>query len=110
MIRRLHKDRNPVIKAVLVLATGFCSATPAHAQSASPASQKTSTSAATPGQTGASTEELQKQVQNPVANLISAPFQNNIDFGNGPYDRTRNTLNIQPVVPFKLSESVMLFI
>jgi hypothetical protein len=36
------------------------------------------------------------------------PFQNNIDFGNGPFDRAKNTLNIQPVVPFKLSESVML--
>jgi hypothetical protein len=32
-----------------------------------------------------------------VASLISVPFQNNIDTGVGAFDRTRNTLNIQPV-------------
>ena len=46
--------------------------------------------------------DLVKAVQNPVANLISLPFQNNTDFGIGPTDQTRNTLNIQPVVPIKL--------
>lgn len=53
---------------------------------------------------GTSEGELAKAVQNPVANLISVPFQNNIDFGIGPFYRVRNTLNIQPVVPVSLSE------
>jgi hypothetical protein len=44
--------------------------------------------------------ELAQQAANPLANLISLPFQNNTDFGVGPYDRTTNVLNIQPVVPF----------
>jgi len=48
--------------------------------------------------------ELAKQTQNPLANLISLPLQNNFDFKDGPHERTRYTLNIQPVVPFKLTE------
>jgi hypothetical protein len=46
--------------------------------------------------------DLAKQVQNPVSDLVSVPFQNNLDYGMGPFDRTRNTLNIQPVIPFAL--------
>jgi hypothetical protein len=46
-----------------------------------------------------SAEELSQQAANPVANLMSFPFQNNIDYGFGPFDRTRNVLNIQPVIP-----------
>ena len=46
--------------------------------------------------------DLEKQIQNPVASLISLPFQNNIDTGIGDFDRTRNTLNIQPVYPVSL--------
>lgn len=44
-------------------------------------------------------DELAQKAANPIANLISVPFQNNTDFGLGPYDRSRNILNIQPVVP-----------
>lgn len=48
-----------------------------------------------------SAEELAKMSQNPLANMMSFPFQNNTTFGNGPNgDRTSNTLNIQPVLPF----------
>ena len=52
----------------------------------------------------ASEEELAKQVQNPVANLISVPFQNNINFDVGPGGNTQNILNIQPVYPVSLDE------
>ena len=47
---------------------------------------------------------MQKATQNPVANLISVPVQNNSNFGIGPYDRTQDVLNIQPVIPVKLNE------
>ena len=50
-------------------------------------------------------EDLEKQIQNPVASLISVPFQNNIDTGIGAFDRSRNTLNIQPVYPVSLGNS-----
>ncbi len=48
--------------------------------------------------------ELARSVQNPVANLISVPIQNNANFDFGPREKTQNVLNIQPVVPFELSE------
>ena len=46
-----------------------------------------------------SAEALSQAAANPLANLISVPLQLNNDFGLGQYNRTRNVLNIQPVVP-----------
>lgn len=46
-----------------------------------------------------SSEQLSKEAANPLADLMSFPFQNNLDFGLGEFDRTRNVLNIQPVIP-----------
>jgi hypothetical protein len=51
-----------------------------------------------------STEELAKAAQNPIASMISLPFQNNTNFNFGPEEETQNVLNIQPVVPFELNE------
>lgn len=48
--------------------------------------------------------ELAQQVSNPLAALISVPFQLNYDHGFGPADGDRWTLNIQPVIPFTLNE------
>jgi hypothetical protein len=48
--------------------------------------------------------DLAKSAQNPVADLVSLPFQNNTNFGVGPSDATQNILNIQPVVPIELNE------
>lgn len=47
-----------------------------------------------------SKEDLAKAAQNPIANMMSFPFQDNINFGMGPYNRTQNVLNFQPVLPF----------
>jgi hypothetical protein len=52
-----------------------------------------------------SAEELAKAAQNPVANLISVPFQNNINFNVGPLNNAQNVLNIQPVIPISLGPS-----
>ena len=59
---------------------------------------------------GGGTGALQKAVQNPVASLISVPIQNNSNLGIGPYDRTQNVLNIQPVVPIRASKNWNLII
>lgn len=55
--------------------------------------------------------ELAKKLQNPVSNVISAPFQNNFDFDIGPNDDGfRYTLNFQPVVPISISNNFNLII
>jgi hypothetical protein len=51
-----------------------------------------------------STEDLAKAAANPVASMASLPIQNNTNF-NFAGDNTQNVLNIEPVYPFKLSES-----
>jgi hypothetical protein len=48
--------------------------------------------------------DLQKKTLNPVADLISIPFQYNADFDIGPKNATKSTLNIQPVIPISISE------
>ncbi len=50
-------------------------------------------------------DQLAKQTQNPVASLISLPFQGNFDFGLGDREATGTLLNIQPVMPFGISDS-----
>ncbi|MFD0988014.1 hypothetical protein [Methyloligella solikamskensis] len=47
--------------------------------------------------------DLAKQLSNPVADLISVPFQYNFDCCFGPSDAKRSTLNIQPVIPTGIS-------
>lgn len=47
-------------------------------------------------------EALAKESQNPVANIISLPFENNVNFGVGPEDAVVNTLNLKPVYPLTL--------
>ena len=54
------------------------------------------------------TEALAKATQNPVASLISVPLQNNSNFDVGPYDRTQDIFNIQPVIPKRIGENWML--
>jgi hypothetical protein len=53
---------------------------------------------------GENQEALAKAAQNPVAKLISVPFQNNFNFGVGPNNAVQYNLNIQPVIPISLSE------
>jgi hypothetical protein len=54
--------------------------------------------------------ELAKKTQNPVASLISVPLQNNWDFGIGPADAMKYTLNIQPVIPVSITKDTNLII
>ena len=89
-----------------VVAMLLCSTLPAQEE---PSATSGSTGAASSSQSGAeaanSTEALQKATQNPVANLISVPLQDNMNFGVGPYNGTQNVLNIQPVIPVQLTLS-----
>ena len=47
-----------------------------------------------------SQEELATDAANPLADLMSFPFQNNLNMNYGAYNRNMNVLNIQPVLPF----------
>ena len=46
--------------------------------------------------------DLSQLAQNPIAKVISLPFQNNLNFGVGPRSDEQDTLNIQPVLPFNI--------
>jgi hypothetical protein len=44
-------------------------------------------------------EDLAKESQNPIGNIISLPFENNFDFGVGPEDAFVYSLSLKPVYP-----------
>ena len=82
------KRKRTLLAAVLTASLAL----PVFAENASPEDDK------------AAAAELAKKLQNPVANLISVPIQNNWDFGYGSANAMRYTANIQPVVPFSLND------
>jgi hypothetical protein len=49
-----------------------------------------------------------KTSQNPVGNITVVPFQNNFNYGYGPYTRLQYNLNLQPVFPVMLSAKMTL--
>ena len=52
------------------------------------------------------TDELAKQLSNPIASLTSVPIQFNYDDGVGPTDDgERYFVNVQPVIPMSIGES-----
>ncbi len=42
---------------------------------------------------------------NPIASIISVPFQNNVNFGVGADDKAQDVLILQPVIPFRISKN-----
>lgn len=87
LLGRVHPGRVQSValpRALMLLAAGLAFTSPARA--------------------ALSSEELAKLAQNPIANLISVPFQNNTNFNYGPEGGTQNILNIQPVIPVTLNK------
>ena len=82
-----------------VLALPAMAQTQAQPAPAKPAAESGAAQAAPP-----SNEALARQLSNPVASLVSVPFQFNWDQPVGPDDATRFVLNVQPVIPFSLND------
>jgi hypothetical protein len=49
-------------------------------------------------------EELAKLSQNPIGNIINVPFQENANLNDGTEKKTKNVVNIQPVIPIEISK------
>ncbi len=88
-VSRAAHDLMPIDRPASVL-TAQAESTPTTDKPASPA---------TPAE---NTAKLAQAARNPIANLISVPFQNNFNFGAGPVDQTQSVLNVQPVIPVSL--------
>jgi len=58
------------------------------------------------GQQQSQQQNLQQASQNPIANMISVPFENNYEWRAGPdRDTTVNVFNIKPVYPITVTEN-----
>src|ERR1700678_2160901 len=97
--------------AVAIVAAGLFVCAPAVAQTPQATAAPSSSPAAidpnnlTPEQRQALQLAIIKTSQNPVGNITVVPFQNNFNYGLGPYTRFQYNLNIQPVFPIMLSSS-----
>jgi hypothetical protein len=80
---------------VLLLAPPVLAQTPDATESKAPGPEATD-------DVPSKTEDLAKKSQNPVADLISVPFQSNTNFGVGSSNAVQEVLNIQPVIPVHL--------
>jgi len=90
--------------ALLALAVLIPLALPLLAQDTPVGPEGTSVATEATPAAAVNTDALRNAAQNPIANLISVPIQENWNFGIGPADRTQNVLNIQPVIPFGIAK------
>ncbi len=91
----------------IALATLICAALclRAQAQSAPPSTApEVHINAPSQAQAPDDASALAEKLQNPIADLISFPFQNNTNFNGGPNKGTQDILNIQPVVPIHINQ------
>ena len=54
---------------------------------------------------GADMQALAKESQNPVADMSTLPFKNNLYFDEGPHNRFGYVLDVQPVYPINMGEA-----
>src|SRR2546422_4008525 len=54
------------------------------------------------------TDALRDLARNPVADAVKVPFAEGINFEAGLYSRVSNSLQVQPVIPLRVSKSWLL--
>jgi hypothetical protein len=59
-------------------------------------------------QTGFASDDLAKQSQNPVANMVSVPIENNVYTDVGPSKKNAIATNIKPVYPAQITTELNL--
>jgi len=59
----------------------------------------------TPAQAEALRLAIIKTSQNPIGNIVAFPFENNFNYGYGPYTRLQYNLTVEPVFPIMLSQN-----
>lgn len=60
------------------------------------------------GEPGAAEISLALKLHNPIADLVTVPIESDIEFGSGSRHTLTYTLNVQPVMPFKLTKDWLL--
>jgi Putative MetA-pathway of phenol degradation len=92
-------------RSILVLAICFLCTVPVVAQDTPIGVPGTQLATEETPAAATNTDALRKAAQNPIASLISVPVQNNSNFGISPDGRIQDVLNIQPVIPARVSEN-----
>jgi hypothetical protein len=92
------KVHNGIVPILTLAAAFFALRSFAFAQAASAGA------ATPPGAAAPSNEELAKMTENPIANLISVPFQENANLNYGRSAKTQSVLDIEPVIPIELNK------
>lgn len=65
----------------------------------------------TPGLSDKAAEKLIKDAQNPIADMVSVPFQSNFNLGYGPkHNDMQYVMNLQPVMPVHLRNDWLLIV
>jgi hypothetical protein len=100
----LFKQIIPTFVVVLLVCTAS-----ARAQE-SPTSPAIATPQPSERPAAASAATLQSDAANPLAALISLPFQFNANYNVGPYHQFSYTMNVQPVVPLQLSDKTTMIL
>jgi hypothetical protein len=109
-VPNLLTTMNPTDTCLALLLTGTAFSLPAQPLDslAPPAYHQPFTLAPASAETGgggqSGTEQLARLAQNPIAKLISVPFQNNFNFGVGENEVCQWVMNFQPVIPITLNE------